>query len=187
MIGRVWAVAASCSIFGLLHCGGSVETVPDPLGSAGTAGRAQGGGAGRAQGGAATAGAGAAPPDAGMDAYVDPGCPDLGPPLEVNECDAFASTPSCSFGEGCVPFVEHPFGEGCGAQSFGTECRPVGNGRQGDSCGTGGDSCASGFVCVVGSQPGKRCVKLCRIGGQGMCPAGMICGELDVEGYGVCT
>jgi len=30
-------------------------------------------------------------------------------------------------------------------------------------------------------------VQLCPIGGQKVCPAGMICGELDVEGYGVCS
>jgi len=40
---------------------------------------------------------------------------------------------------------------------------------------------------VVGSQPGKHCVQLCPIGGQKVCPQGMICGELDVEGYGVCS
>jgi len=30
-------------------------------------------------------------------------------------------------------------------------------------------------------------VQLCPIGGQKVCPQGMICGELDVEGYGVCS
>jgi len=59
--------------------------------------------------------------------------------------------------------------------------------RQGDTCGSGSTRCASGFVCVVGSEPGKQCVQLCRMGVQSSCPAGLICGELDVEGYGVCS
>jgi hypothetical protein len=127
------------------------------------------------------------PADAGFDVYIDPGCPDVGAPVEVNECDPFATVSTCPVGEGCFPFVDHPFGEGCDAQRFGAACRQAGTGQQGDTCGAAGQSCAAGFVCVVGSQPGKHCVQLCPIGGQKVCPAGMICGELDVEGYGVCS
>jgi len=185
MSGRFWVVAVFCSVFALLHCGGSVEIAGGGgSGAGGAGGRGQAGHTGRA--GSPSAGAGALP-DAGRDAYVDPGCPDLGPPVEVKECDAFSPSPTCPPGLGCFPFVDHPFGEGCGAQRFGTECRPTGTGLQGDRCGSDGQGCASGFVCVVGSQPGKHCVQLCPIGGQKTCPAGLICGELDVEGFGVCS
>ena len=188
MSGRIWAVTATCSLFALLHCGGTVEVTADT--SAGAGGRGHAGRSGRAGAGntvAGSGGAGASPADAGFDVYVDPGCPDVGAPVEVNECDPFAPTSTCPDGEGCFPFVDHPFGEGCGAQSFGTVCRQAGKGQQGDFCGSAGQTCAAGFVCVVGSQPGKRCVQLCPIGGQKVCPAGLICGELDVEGYGVCS
>jgi len=189
MSGRIWALATICSVVGLLHCGGTVEVSADD--SAGSGGRGHAGRAGRPGGGSSVSGSGgggaAEPADAGFDVYVDPGCPDVGAPIEVNECDAFAAVPSCPLGEGCFPFVEHPFGEGCGAQRFGTVCRPSGTGQQGDPCGNAGQSCAGGFVCVVGSQPGKHCVQLCPIGSQKVCPAGMVCGELDVEGYGVCS
>ncbi|HYP98595.1 MAG TPA: hypothetical protein VER96_07975 [Polyangiaceae bacterium] len=185
MSGRFWASALLCSVFALLHCGGTVVTTAD--GSGGAAGRGHAGRTGQA-GRSSIAGSGGSDtlPDAGFDAYVDPGCPDVGAPVEVKECDPFATTPTCPDGEGCFPFVDHPQ-VGCDPQRFGAECRPSGTGQQGDTCGSPGQSCAAGFVCVVGSQPGKHCVQLCRIGSQKACPAGMICGELDVEGYGVCS
>ena len=183
MSGRFWAVAVIGCVAALLHCGGTVEVAP--LTVAGAGGRAQGGHAGRA--GAGTGGAGAPALDAGLDAYADPGCPDVGAPVEVKECDAFSASPACPPGQGCFPFVDHPPGMGCGTQRFGTQCRAAGNGHQGDPCGTADAACASGFVCVVGSQPGKHCVQLCPVGGQKVCPPGLICGELDVEGFGVCS
>lgn len=188
MSGRFWAVAILCSVFALLHCGGTVQVTSDPArgGGAGSAGRGHAGHAGRGSSGAGSGGGGAGP-DAGFDAYVDPGCPDVGAPTQVNECDPFSSAPTCHDGQGCFPFVDHPYGVGCDAQTFGTECRPAGEGQQGALCGSGDQGCASGFVCVVGSQPGKHCVQLCRIGAKNMCPPGMICGELDVEGFGVCS
>jgi hypothetical protein len=186
MSGRIWATAVFCSVFALLHCGGSVAITGGSGGAAGHAGRGHAGSAGHASM-AGAGGAGAASSDAGLDVYVDPGCPDLGPPVSVNECDAYSPTPSCPPDQGCYPFVNQPFGAGCGAQSFGTECRAAGTGRQGDGCGGGQGGCATGFVCVVGAQPGKHCVQLCPVGSQHTCPAGLICGELDVEGYGVCS
>jgi hypothetical protein len=184
MSGRFWATAVFCCTFALLHCGGSVDVTLGSGGGAGLPGHAHAGHSGRA-GSAGSAGAGALA-DAGFDVYVDPGCPDVGPPVQVNHCDAFSPTPNCPAGYGCFPFVEHPI-EGCGAQRFGTECQPAGVGRQGDSCAGGDGDCATGFVCVVGSQPGKHCVQLCPVGSQNTCPAGLICGELDVESYGVCS
>lgn len=185
MSGRCWAASVFCSVFALLHCGGTAEIGPGGGGRAGIGGRGPRGQAGTSGGGGG--GLGAQLADAGLDVYVDPGCPDQSAPVQVNECDAFSPTPNCPPGDGCYPFVDHPFGAGCGAQSFGTQCRPAGTGRQGDPCGGGDASCASGFVCVVGSQPGKHCVQLCPISGQKVCPVGLICGELDVEGYGVCS
>ena len=187
MSGRFWAVLVLCSVFALLHCGGTVEVSSAVAGAGGQGQAGRTGHAGRGNS-VAGSGGGATPlPDAGLDVYVDPGCPDVGAPTEVKECDPFSALPECPDGQGCFPFVEHPFGMGCDAQSFGTVCRPSGTGQQGDVCGGGSAGCASGFVCVVGSQPGKHCVQLCPIGGQNICPAGMICGELDVEGYGVCS
>jgi len=186
MSGRFWALAVICSVFALLHCGGTAVVSPDD--GAGAGGRGHAGRVGVA-GRDSRSGSGGldAPLDAGFDVYVDPGCPDVGAPVEINECDPFATISGCPLGQGCFPFVDHPFGAGCDAQSFGTTCRPAGTGQQGDTCGNGVDGCASGFVCVVGSQPGKHCVQLCPVGSQKACPAGMICGDLDVEGYGVCS
>jgi len=188
MSGRFWAVLVLCSVFALLHCGGSVEvsSAAGGAGAQGHAGRSAQAGRGNAESGSGGSGT-TSPPDAGFDVYVDPGCPDVGAPIKVNQCDPFSATPTCPAGEGCFPFVEHPFGEGCDAQRFGTECHASGAGQQGADCGGGGIGCASGFVCVVGSQPGKHCVQLCPLSGPSVCPAGMICGELDVEGYGVCS
>ena len=188
MSGRFWALAVFCSVFALLHCGGTVQVSAD--GGGGASGRGHAGRTGRAGSGHSVSGSGGlgTPPlDAGFDAYEDPGCPDVGAPVQVKECDPFAAEPGYPPDEGCFPFVDHPLGAGCDAQMFGTMCRPAGTGHQGDSCGNGEQSCAAGFVCVVGSQPGKHCVQLCPIGSQKVCPPGMICGELDVEGYGVCS
>jgi len=192
MSGRTWAVAFFCSVFALLHCGGTLKVVPGGSGGASSAGSAGSGHGGHSNGragsaGSPTAGSGAPATDAGFDAYVDPGCPDVGAPVRVDQCDAFAASSGCPPELGCYPFVDHPFGDGCGVQTFGTECRLAGSGKQGDECGGDGDGCASGYVCVVGSQPGKHCVQLCPVGVSSACPPGLICGDLDVEGFGVCS
>jgi hypothetical protein len=94
---------------------------------------------------------------------------------------------SCGPGYGCYPYVDHPEGNGCDAQAYGTQCVPVGSGTQGAQCGEAStDSCAAGFVCVVGQRAGKRCAALCRLGDSSSCPGGLICGDLDVSGFGVC-
>ncbi len=185
MSARFSAITAFASLFALLHCGGTVKVTDGVGGASGVSGLAQSGAAGHPL----SSGSGSAgfPLDAALDEYVDPGCPEAGPAVRVSECDPFSASPTCEAGDGCFPFVDHPYGAGCGAQSFGTECLRAGPGRQGDTCGDDSGRCASGFVCVVGSQPGKHCVKLCRMGTAEACPAGLICGELDVEGYGVCS
>jgi len=180
---RSWQ-ALSILAFGLalVRCGGTVETVAPGSGSGAAAGHAGVGHAGAGHAGNAAGGTAGIPLDAAFDVYVDPGCPDATPPPSTHECDPFSTSPTCPEGEGCYPFVDHPFGAGCGTQTFGTICSPVGIGHQGDDCSDSSAGCASGFVCVVGSEPGKHCVQLCSLSGPSSCPRGMICGELDVEG-----
>jgi hypothetical protein len=126
--------------------------------------------------------------DAGPDVPdpVDSGCEMTELPPPRLDCDPFA-TGSCGPGAGCFPFVEHPEGSGCDQQVYGTICLPAGQGRQGALCGDDvGDFCADGFVCVVGQRAGKRCAALCKLGEANQCSGGLICGELDVAGFGVC-
>jgi hypothetical protein len=83
--------------------------------------------------------------------------------------------------------VEHPEGRGCDAQLYGTICMPAGVGTQGMICGDDtGDICAPGYVCVVGQLAGKRCAALCDPSAVNSCVGGLICGNLDVAGFGVC-
>lgn len=113
-------------------------------------------------------------------------CPNVEPPPAIVECDPFGKGDACSSGYGCYPYVQHPFGEGCDAEVFGALCLPAGTGKQGALCGEGTGDCAPGFVCVIGAHAGKRCAKLCSFAGGNECPPGMICGDTDIKGYGVC-
>jgi hypothetical protein len=205
MNGRI-VVFGALVVLTLQSCGGNVEHsfVGEPGGSngqagsaGGRAGTAGGGRGGTGQAGATTAGSAGSPAgsggagitDAGFDEYVDPGCPDAQAPPGLVECDPLAVVSGCAPGYGCYPYVEHPFGSGCGQQSYGARCVPPGLGVQGDPCGDDSpilDYCAPGYVSVIGVRPGKRCVKLCPLSGPNTCPAGTLCGDLDVEGYGVC-
>jgi hypothetical protein len=172
----------------VVACGGNVEYSSAAPGGGG-AGGSGAGSAGRSSqaGRGGSGGSGGSSVDAGYDAYQDPGCPDAAPPPADMECDPLAVSTSCGPGLGCYPYVDHPYGSGCGTQTFGTTCLPISSGAQGDPCGeTGSDYCAPGFVCVVGTRPGKRCAELCSLVGPDTCPAGFVCGDLDVEGYGVC-
>jgi hypothetical protein len=193
MLGRFCALKVGTFALALataFGCGGATSQ-GDAGGqpSAGVSGAAAVGGAG-ATGGASGAGGTSAAPIAGA-ASTDPppvqtGCApdDLPPP--VLECDPF-EVGSCGPDSGCYPFVEHPEGSGCEAQSYGARCRPSGVGVQGELCGQAqGDWCAAGHVCVVGQRAGKRCAALCRPGVSGQCSGGLICGDLDVAGFGVC-
>jgi hypothetical protein len=119
--------------------------------------------------------------------YDDPGCPDVEAPPGVVECDLFNEPSGCFADEGCYPYVAHPYGEGCEQQTFGAVCRPAGGGVQGSVCGDGSSGCAAGYACVVGTQSGKRCVKICDLNAPNACGDGLICGETDVEGVGVCA
>jgi hypothetical protein len=174
-------------------CGGSVSRnneVPSTHGGSSSshkAGSSSGGSSGLA-GSAGTSGGGDFSTGGSLvdPTPVDAGCPmqDLPPP--DNQCDPFTAG-SCGPGAGCYPFVDHPQGTGCDQQHYGTVCLTAGIGRQGDVCGDEvGDFCAEGFVCVVGQRAGKRCAALCKLGGTNQCAGGLICGDLDVAGYGVC-
>jgi hypothetical protein len=191
----VGCFALSCAF--VVGCGGAVvHGDPDVDGSSGSG---QGGGGGRSgassggsknpgragaagtSGAAGSAGKGIVDPDP-----VDTGCPPEELPPPENECDPF-SAGSCGPGAGCYPFVEHPEGSGCDQQRYGTVCLPAGSGMQGMRCGDEtGDWCAPGFVCVVGQRAGKRCAALCKIGQANQCQGGLLCGDLDVAGFGVC-
>lgn len=117
---------------------------------------------------------------------VDTGCPIEELPEPTIECDAFGPN-TCAPGLGCYPFVDHPQGDGCDAQVYGTLCLPAGMGTQGMLCGDEtGDWCAPGFVCVVGQRAGKRCAALCDVTAADNCQGGLVCGDLDVAGFGVC-
>jgi hypothetical protein len=116
--------------------------------------------------------------------YVDPGCPDAGPPLTNYQCDPYhQGNGDCFPGEGCFIFVDYP-NEPCGQEVYGALCAPAGPGTQGDACG-GATDCGGGFVCVV-SGSGNQCVKLCKLSGEDGCPTGLVCEPIDVEGFGGC-
>ncbi len=119
--------------------------------------------------------------------FVDPGCPEPPAPERVLECDPLGDGTDCPLGFGCYPFVTHPPGDGCEPRIIGAVCRSAGSGTQGSVCGSGTDGCAPGYMCVVGLQPGRRCAKICTdFDDTEACGGGLICGETDVEGYGVC-
>jgi hypothetical protein len=125
--------------------------------------------------------------DGGKDAlpdYVDPGCPDAGPPMKSFDCDPYnQNNGDCAPGEACYIYVQYP-SEPCGQETYGAVCQPQGIGGQGDTC-FGAVDCQAGFVCVV-SGSGNQCVQLCELQGDDGCPAGLVCEPIDVEGFGGC-
>jgi hypothetical protein len=114
--------------------------------------------------------------------FVDPGCPLVAPPVEDRQCDPLGVETGCEVGFGCFPYVEYP-ADPCAPEVFGTRCRIQGSGTQGADCSEGG--CAEGFLCVATGQ-GTQCAQLCRFPGVGQCEPGLICGSVDIQGYGVC-
>ncbi|MCC6524769.1 MAG: hypothetical protein IT373_19080 [Polyangiaceae bacterium] len=128
---------------------------------------------------------GPAPADAPSD-YVDPGCPDAGPPIQDFQCDAYhQGNGDCAPGEACYIYVQYPDpSEPCGQEIYGSFCYPAGSGTQGSPCG-GGQDCAAGYVCVI-TGSGTQCVQLCPLVGNDNCPPGYVCEVIDVEGFGGC-
>lgn len=125
--------------------------------------------------------------DAGKDAlseYNEEPCKNQPPPIEDFQCDPYAQgNGDCQFGEGCFIYVDYP-PEPCGQEVYGALCLPAGPGGQGDPCG-GAQDCGGGFVCVV-TGAGTQCVQLCELNQIGVCPSGLICEPIDVEGFGGC-
>lgn len=178
--GAVLALLASVAV--LFGCAGSVETVDaedesETGGATGTGGFATGGASG-------TGGYGTSGGSGGT--YIEPECPDEDPPPVISECDAFNLPSGCEEGFGCYPYLDYPFGEGCGHARFGTQCVPASTGEQGELCGDDLGYCAPGYMCVVGAVSGRRCGKICEPVADHGCPAGLICGETDIAGFGVC-
>jgi hypothetical protein len=180
------ALAVGCG--GATEHGGAQAAAGDTSSGGSAVGRSGSGSGGTSIGRAGTANSGGSSMDAGpMERDpVDSGCPMDSMQMAQNECDPFV-VGSCPPGAGCYPFVEHPEGSGCDQQVYGTVCLPAGQGRQGDLCGDdASELCAPGFACVVGQRAGKRCAALCKLGGVNQCSGGLICGDLDVPGFGVC-
>ena len=118
--------------------------------------------------------------------YVEPDCPDEPPPPVNQQCDPLDPLWGCEEGYGCYPYLSYPYGEGCGHASFGALCMPASTGEHGAFCGDEDGYCAPGYLCVVGAAGGKRCGKICEPVARHDCPDGLICGETDIQGYGVC-
>lgn len=196
MFGCRTAIGVGCCFWALLlapACGGSVAhggaDGDDDGGSSATAGKGGRSFGGSTSGRAGTNGVGGngASASGGTDdpPPVTTACPpEELPPPDIT-CDPFDPA-SCGAGFGCYPYVDHPEGSGCDAQVYGTQCVPVGSGTQGSLCGEDVGFCAAGFVCVVGQRAGKRCAQLCKQGEPNQCGSGLLCGDLDVSGFGVC-
>lgn len=117
------------------------------------------------------------------DGFEEEECPDSYVPPPSTECEPLAEADDCGEGFACYPYVRYPTSR-CEAESFGTRCDVAGAGTQGHPC--SGERCANGFLCVVTSR-GTECAQLCRVPGPNTCPTGLICGSLDIDGFGVCT
>ena len=167
-------------------CSGKIVTTTgdEDDSSGGSGGTASTGGTAGTGGSGMTTGGG--PSTGGSEPYVDPECPDEEPPESYSECDPLGADEDCPAGYGCYPYLEYPFGKECGHAMFGSICLPAGTGERGDDCDNSGD-CASGFICVLGTKPGKTCAPLCEPIRDHMCAPGLICGETDIQGYGVCS
>lgn len=136
------------------------------------------------------------PRDAGIDAYVppvpdagstdppfvDPGCPDAGPPKTEYECDLSPNVDeSCGPGYACYPFVNYPE-DPCEQEIYGSSCVAEGTGQQGDFCDAG---CAKNHICVITGQ-GTQCVEMCDLTKPNPCSDGLVCESVDIPGIGGC-
>ncbi|MGC4089726.1 MAG: hypothetical protein QM756_17930 [Polyangiaceae bacterium] len=186
-----WTRIVSACFGVLVACGGNAAEGPGGAGAGagafagGSAGNSATFGGGGSLGGA-RGGGGSLGGSSGGAPFTEPSCPTVEPPPGIVECDPLASVSGCAAGMSCYPYVQHPFGEGCDAETFGAVCIPSGTGTQGALCGEGTEACAAGYICVIGAHAGKRCAKLCAFRGGDECPVGLICGDTDIEGYGVC-
>jgi hypothetical protein len=183
-------VTTLIAALGAPGCGGDVGYVFSETGGSGS-----GGAPPRASGGTASGGnpfipstGGQAPGVGGSLPYEEEECPDdVVPPPTYHECDPFDAELRCYEFEACLPYIVYPDTEdGCGVPGYGEMCVPAGIGQQGALCSDSGTGCSPGFMCVVGAAGGERCARICVPGQMHTCPGGLICGETDVQGYGVC-
>jgi hypothetical protein len=116
--------------------------------------------------------------------FADPGCVPVSAPPARKECDPLASPSGCPDGRSCFPFVDYPSSP-CEVERFGTLCALAGPGTQGDSCDQQG--CAADHICVSTGR-GTQCVRLCALaaGAPNVCPAGLLCLPVDIQGFGGC-
>jgi hypothetical protein len=114
--------------------------------------------------------------------FLEQGCEQSTERISEMDCDPFLPDEGCPFGQACKPFVEYPESP-CEPERFGARCDWVGDAVQGDPCNF--DLCASGYLCIATGQ-GTQCAQICRISGPSGCPAGLVCGSLDIEGIGTC-
>lgn len=122
-------------------------------------------------------------PDGGT--YVDPRCPDAGPPPIMNQCDVLRPLETCAPGTACYPVTFPPEGK-CETERYGAECLTPGTGKQGAPCGGGARTgCAPGYICVITGGT-TECAKACALGQKGACDEGFVCEPIDVPGYAVC-
>lgn len=168
-------------------CGGDVGYVSVDAGGSGgdvpwsVGGTASGGNPFYASGGLVDQGSGGVPP------YEENVCPEVPPPTTYHDCDPLNSVDTCPYDQSCLPYIQYPDREdGCGSPGYGEVCWYAGSGAQGELCTSVGTGCAAGLMCVVGAAGGERCAQICVPGQDGTCPYGLICGETDVLGYGVC-
>jgi hypothetical protein len=126
------------------------------------------------------AGGGGGSAESSSTGYVDPGCPDAGPPLMMFTCDPYAQ--NCPPNQGCYIFTQNP-ADPCGQEIYGSDCEPAGQGKQGAPC--DGAGCAAGFTCTV-TGSGNQCIELCQLEGNMSCPDGLVCQPIDVLGFGGC-
>ena len=118
----------------------------------------------------------------GSNGYVDPHCPEAGPPPSYYECDVFSGAP-CSPGEGCYPAAIPPQHK-CETESYGSFCAQEGSGTQGAPCDNGA-GCAAGFVCLI-TGASTQCARMCDLSGSHGCPSGYVCEPIDVPGFSAC-
>lgn len=186
--GRAGA-GALLSFLALQGCGGTVEGPSQEVVATGgffvyTGGAASGGAQSGGSGGSLSE-TGGGEATGGEPPYIEPECPDEPPPEPDVECDPLGvPEEECGEDSACAPYLIYPNGAECGSPQFGALCVPAGTGQQGDFCEP--DGCAAGFMCIVGAAGGKRCAEICQPVEDHSCPAGLICGETDVQGYGVC-
>lgn len=121
------------------------------------------------------------PPPLPQSTFEEPGCPEPAERLQRIACERDVED-ACPAGQGCFPFVNYPANP-CEPETFGTRCEPVGDAVQGQSCVR--RNCADGFLCVS-TGGGTQCAQICELPGPNTCAAGLICGSVDIEGFGVC-